>query len=138
MKANYDLVALIKVWISEHQTAEEQKAEAQREQIRQQELERIEDEAKAKAPIEPAPVASPAPVTVAAPVQAAAKPATTNAALVNLQAEVFDLEALIHAIAGGHAPVSVLTVDWKKLDAMVAAQGNKFILAGVKLVKVAA
>lgn len=131
MKANDDLVALIKVWISEHQTAEEQKAEAQREQIRQQELKRIEDEAKAKAPIEPAPVASPAPVTVAAPVQAAAKPATTNAALVNLQAEVFDLEALIHAVAGGHAPVSVLTVDWEKLDAMVAAQGNKFILAGV-------
>ncbi|MBK5543270.1 YqaJ viral recombinase family protein [Pseudomonas sp. TH04] len=138
LKANDDLVALIKVRISEHQTAEEQKAEAQREQIRQQELKRIEDEAKVKAPIEPAPVASPAPVTVAAPVQAAAKPATTNAALINLQAEVFDLEALIHAVAGGHAPISVLTVDWEKLDAMVAAQGNKFVLAGVKLVKVAA
>ncbi|MCU1773257.1 hypothetical protein [Pseudomonas sp. 13B_3.2_Bac1] len=53
-------------------------------------------------------------------------------------AEVFDLEALIHAIAGGHAPISVLTVDWEKLDAMVAAQGDKFSMAGVRLVKVAA
>jgi hypothetical protein len=42
LKANDDLVALIKVRISEHQKAEEQKAEAQREQIRQQELTRNE------------------------------------------------------------------------------------------------
>ncbi|MGS0546642.1 YqaJ viral recombinase family protein [Pseudomonas sp. Y5-11] len=138
MKANDDLVALIKVRISEHQKTEEQKAEAQREQIRQQELKRIEDEAKASAPVEPAPVASPAPVKAAAPVQSAVKPATTTATPVNLQAEVFDLEALIHAVAGGHAPISVLTVDWEKLDAMVAAQGAKFTMAGVKLVKVAA
>jgi putative phage-type endonuclease len=138
MKANDDLITLIKLRISEHQKAEEQKAEAQREQIRQQELKRIEDEAKAKAPIEPAPVASPAPVKAAAPLQTAAKPATTTAAPTNLQAEVFDLEALIHAVAGGHAPISVLTVDWEKLDALVAAQGAKFSMAGVKLVKVAA
>ncbi|QBX41402.1 Heme peroxidase [Pseudomonas fluorescens] len=138
MKANDDLVALIKVRISEHQKAEEQKAEAQREQIRQQELKRIEDEAKAKAPIEPAPVAIPAPVTVAAPVQSASKPATTTAAPVNLQAEVFDLESLIKAVAYGQAPISVLTVDWEALDAMVAAQGDKFSMAGVRLVKVAA
>ena len=57
---------------------------------------------------------------------------------VSLQAEVFDLEALIHAVAGGHAPISVLTVDWEKLDAMVATQGDKFSVAGVRLVKVAA
>jgi putative phage-type endonuclease len=138
MKANDDLVALIKVRISEHQKAEEQKAEAQREQIRQQELQRIADEAKASAPVEPAPVTSPAPVKAAAPVQSSSKPATTTAAPVNLQAEVFDLEALIHAVAGGHAPISVLTVDWEKLDAMVAAQGSKFSMAGVRLVKVAA
>ncbi|UDI95297.1 YqaJ viral recombinase family protein [Pseudomonas sp. IAC-BECa141] len=124
MKANDDLVALIKVRISEHQKAEEQRAEAQREQIRQQELKRIEDEAKAKAPVEQAPVASPTPMKAAAPV--------------NLQAEVFDLEALIHAVAVGQAPISVLTVDWEKLDALVAAQGAKFSMAGVKLVKVAA
>lgn len=138
MKANDDLVALIKVRISEHQKAEEQKAEAQREQIRQQELQRIADETKAKTPVEPAPVNNPAPVKAAAPVQPASKPAAATAAPVNLQAEVFDLEALIHAVAGGHAPISVLTVDWKNLDAMVAAQGAKLSMAGVKLVKVAA
>jgi len=138
MKANDDLVTLIKLRISEHQKAEEQKAEAQREQIRQQELKRIEDEAKAKAPVEQAPIASPAPVKAAAPVQSALKPATTTAAPVNLQAEVFDLESLIKAVAYGQAPISVLTVDWEALDAMVAAQGAKFSMAGVKLVKVAA
>lgn len=136
MKANDDLVALIKVRISEHQKAEEQKAEALREQIRRQELKRIEDEA--KAPVDQAPVASPAPMKAAAPVQSASKPSTATATPVNLQAEVFDLEALIHAVAGGHAPISVLTVDWEKLDAMVAAQGAKFSMAGVRLVKVAA
>lgn len=138
LKANDDLVALIKVRISEHQKAEEQKAEAQREQIRQQELKRIEDEAKAKAPVEQAPVASPAPMKAAAPVQSASKPSTATAAPVNLQAEVFDLESLIKAVAYGQAPISVLTVDWEKLDAMVADQGNKFSMAGVRLVKVAA
>ncbi len=138
MKANDDLVTLIKVRISEHQRAEEQKAEAQREQIRKEELKRIADEAKANAPVEPAPVTSPAPAKAAAPVQSASKPATTTAVPVSLQAEVFDLVALIHAVAGGHAPISVLTVDWEKLDAMVAAQGDNFGMAGVRLVKVAA
>ncbi|QYY83993.1 YqaJ viral recombinase family protein [Pseudomonas germanica] len=138
LKANDDLVALIKVRISEHQKAEEQKAEAQREQIRQEELKRIEDEAKAKAPVEQVPIASPAPVKAAAPVQSASKPSTSTAAPLNLQAEVFDLESLIKAVAYGQAPISVLTVDWEALDAMVAAQGSKFSMAGVKLVKVAA
>lgn len=138
MKANDDLITLIKLRISEHQKSEEQKAKAQREEIRQQELKRIEDEAKAKAPLEQAPIASPAPVKVAAPAQSSSKPTTATASPVNLQAEVFDLEALIHAVAGGHAPISVLTVDWEKLDAMVATQGAKFSMAGVKLVKVAA
>jgi putative phage-type endonuclease len=138
LKANDDLVSLIKVRISEHQKAEEQKAEAQREQIRQEELKRIEDEAKAKTPVEPAPVASPAPVRTAAPVQSAAKPAATVAAPVNLQAEVFDLEALIKAVAYGQAPISVLTVNWENLDALVASQGSKFSMAGVKLVRAAA
>ncbi|PXX49356.1 hypothetical protein SAMN05660489_06402, partial [Pseudomonas sp. LAMO17WK12:I10] len=137
MKANDDLVALIKVRISEHQKAEEQKAEAQREQIRQQELQRIENE-KAKAPVEPAPVATTAPAKAAAPVQPAAKPVINTSAPANLQAEVFDLEALIHAVAGGHAPISVLTVNWGELDGMVEAQGARFSMAGVRLVKVAA
>ena len=138
LKANDDLVALIKVRISEHQKAEEQKAEAQREQIRQEELKRIDDEAKAKAPVEPAPVTSPAPVKAAAPVQSAPKPTATTAAPTNLQAEVFDLAELIKAVAYGQAPISVLTVSWEHLDALVADQGNKFSMAGVKLVKVAA
>ncbi|MFJ4542989.1 YqaJ viral recombinase family protein [Pseudomonas sp. NPDC088885] len=138
MKANDDLISLIKVRISEHQKAEEQKAEAQREQIRQEELKRIDDEAKAKTPVEPAPVASPAPVRTAAPVQSAAKPTATVAAPVNLQAEVFDLEALIKAVAYGQAPISVLTVNWENLDALVASQGSKFSMAGVKLVRAAA
>ncbi|WP_085599713.1 MULTISPECIES: YqaJ viral recombinase family protein [unclassified Pseudomonas] len=138
MKANDDLIALVKVRISEHQKAEEHKAEVQREQIRQQELKRIEDEAKAKAPMEHAPVTNPAPVKAAAPAQSASSPSTATAVPVALQAEVFDLEALIHAVAGGHAPISVLTVDWEKLDAMVAAQGSAFNVAGVRLVKVAA
>ncbi|WP_456021527.1 YqaJ viral recombinase family protein [Pseudomonas protegens] len=138
MKANEDLVALIKVRISEHQKAEEQKAEAQREQIRQQELKRIADEPKANAPVERAPDTSPPPVKASSPIQPASKPATTTTAPVNLQAEVFDLEALIHAVAGGHAPISVLTVDWEKLDGLVAAQGAKLTMPGVRLVKVAA
>jgi putative phage-type endonuclease len=138
LKANDDLVALIKVRISEHQKAEEQKAEAQREQIRLQELKRIDDEAKAKAPVEPAPVASPAPVKASVPVQPASKPATATAAPANLQAEVFDLEELIKAVAYGQAPISVLTVSWENLDALVADQGNNFSMAGVRLVKVAA
>lgn len=138
LKANDDLVALIKVRISEHQKAEEQKAEAQREQIRQEELKRIDDEAKAKTPVEPAPVASPASVRTAAPVQSAAKPTATVAAPVNLQAEVFDLEALIKAVAYGQAPISVLTVNWENLDALVASQGSNFSMAGVKLVRAAA
>jgi len=95
MKANEDLIALIKVRISEHQEAEEQKAETQRERIRQEELKRIAEEAKANAPIEPATGASPAPLKVAAPIQSTLKPATTTAVPVSLQAEVFDLEALI-------------------------------------------
>jgi hypothetical protein len=40
--------------ISEHRKAEEAKAEAQRERIRNKELQRIEDEADAKAVVEPA------------------------------------------------------------------------------------
>lgn len=138
LKANDDLVAMIKARIAEHQKAEEQKAEAQREQIRQEELKRIEDEAKAKAPVEQVPIASPAPMKAATPVQSASKPSTATAAPVSLQAEVFDLESLIKAVAYGQAPISVLTVDWDNLEAMVAAQGAKFSMAGVKLVKVAA
>jgi len=143
MKANDDLVALIKVRISEHQKAEEEKAEAQREQIRKEELQRIEDEAKAKQVVEPvaepAPVVTPAPIKPAPVAQTASKSVTAPAQqAARLQAEVFDLEELVKAVAYGQAPISVLTVDWEALNAMVAAQGDKFSMAGVRLVKVAA
>jgi putative phage-type endonuclease len=141
LKANDDLVALIKVRISEHKKAEEEKAEATRIRIREEELQRIADDEKAKlavaAVVEPAPVATPAPVRAAPAVhQAASKPVTAPA--VNLQAEVFDLEALVKAVAYGQAPLSVLSVNWEALDALVANQGSKFSMAGVRLVKVAA
>jgi len=148
-KANDDLVALIKVRISEHKKAEEEKAEALREKIRKEELQRIEDEAKAKQAAEvvpePAPVATPAPVSTPEPVKAAqvvqqsAKPvaAPTHQAL-TLQANVFDLEELVKAVAAGEAPLSVLVVNWEALDALVASQGAAFSMAGVRLDKVAA
>ena len=62
LKANDDLVALIKVRISEHQKAETDREEAQRERIRKEELQRIADEAKPAiepAPAQPAPTPSP-------------------------------------------------------------------------------
>ncbi|VVP89488.1 hypothetical protein PS918_03091 [Pseudomonas fluorescens] len=143
MKANDDLVALIKVRISEHEKAEEEKAEAQREQIRKEELQRIENEAKAQLVVEP--VAAPTPVLTPAPVRAAPVAASASKPVaapvqqpVNLQAEVFDLENLVKAVAYGQAPISVLTVNWEALDAMVADQGQNFSMAGVRLVKVAA
>jgi hypothetical protein len=41
------------------------------------------------------------------------------------QAEVTDLEALVHAVSGGLAPLSVLTVNWDELDALVAKQWRR-------------
>lgn len=148
-KANDDLVTLIKFRISEHEKAEEQKAEAARKQIREEELQRIADEDKAKqvtAIVEPAPTETAAPAVTQAPVRAAAavqqtasKPVTAPVTQpANLQAEVFDLEALVKAVAYGQCPLSVLSVNWEALDALVADQGSKFSMAGVRLVKVAA
>jgi putative phage-type endonuclease len=142
IKANDDLISLIKVRIDEHKKAEEQKAETLREEIRQQELKRIEEEEKASATPEAPAMSSPAPVRAAQPAPTStapvAKTASTQVADNNLQAEVFDLEALIKAVAYGQAPMSVLTVDWEALDALVADQGSKFSMAGVRLVKAAA
>lgn len=149
-KANDDLVTLIKFRISEHEKAEEEKAEATRKRIREEELQRIADEDKAKQAamvvVETAPVVTPAPAMTPAPVRAAsavhqaasktvAAPVTQP---VNLQAEVFDLEALVKAVAYGQAPLSVLSVNREALDALVANQGSQFSMAGVRLVKVAA
>jgi hypothetical protein len=47
-KVNDDLMALIKVRISEYKKAEKEKAEATRKRIREEELQRIADEEKAK------------------------------------------------------------------------------------------
>jgi putative phage-type endonuclease len=143
LKANDDLIALIKVRIGEHLQAEEKKAEAQREQIRKEELQRIEDEAEAKQVVEPvaepAPVVTPAPAKPAPITQAAPKPAAQPAQqAVSLQAEVFDLEALVHAVAVGQVPISVLSVNWEALDAIVSAKGEGFSAPGVRLVKAAA
>lgn len=149
-KANDDLVTLIKFRISEHEKAEEEKAEAIRKRISEEEMQRIADEDKAKLAatpiVEPAPVMTAAPVVTPAPVraaaavqQAASKPVTAPVSQpVNLQAEVFDLEALVKAVAYGQAPLSVLSINWEALDALVADQGSKFSMAGVRLVKVAA
>ncbi|APC14589.1 Heme peroxidase [Pseudomonas frederiksbergensis] len=139
LKANDDLVALIKVRISEHQKAEAANEEAQRERIRKEELQRIADEAKPviePAPAQPASTPSPAKATPA--VAAIAKPAVATAKPATYRAEVTDLEALVHAVAGGLAPLSVLTVKWEALDALVAQQGSLFSMAGVTLVNAAA
>lgn len=139
-KANDDLVTLIKVRISEHQKAEQAKADAKR--IAE------EQEAQRLAAIKPGPVvekvATPEPVRVtpvqtAAPVAQATKPVTSHVVeQVALQASVTDFEALIKAVAYGQAPVTLLLVNWEALDAMVAAQGANFSMAGVTLGKAAA
>ncbi|SFS27664.1 YqaJ viral recombinase family protein [Pseudomonas sp. NFACC42-2] len=139
-KANDDLVTLIKFRISEHQKAEQAKADAKR--IAE------EQEAQRLAAIKPEPVvekvAAPEPVRAttvqtAAPVAQATKPVTSHSVeQVALQANVTDFEALIKAVAYGQAPTTVLLVNWEALDAMVAAQGANFSMAGVTLGKAAA
>lgn len=147
-KSNEDLVTLIKFRIAEHKRVEDEKAEAQREQIRKEELKRIADEQEAErlAAIKPEPVVEPvaepapvqqAPVQQSKPAQQAAKPVTSAPAQA-MQAEVFDLEALVQAVAAGQVPVTVLTVKWEVLDALVAEQGASFNAPGVRLVRVAA
>ncbi|AZF05652.1 YqaJ viral recombinase family protein [Pseudomonas sp. R5-89-07] len=138
-KANDDLVTLIKFRISEHQKAEKVKAEAKR--IAE------EQEAQQLATIKPEPVvekvATPEPVRTApvkaAPVGQATKPVPSHTVeQVALQANVTDFEALIKAVAYGQAPITLLLVNWEALDAMVAAQGANFSMAGVTLGKAAA
>lgn len=149
LKANDDLISLIKVRISEHQKAEEVKAEALREQIRKDELQRItrEQEANRLAAIKPEPVVTKnqepvraLPVQVKqenAPAAQDVKPEHVTKTAV-WQAQVDDFEALIQAVANGLAPATLLTVNWEALDKMVAEQGSVFSVAGVTLVKVAA
>ncbi len=134
-KANDDLVTLIKFRISEHQKAEKDKADAKR--IAE------EQEAQRLAAIKPEPVAekaaAPEPVRAAAPVGQATKPVASHTVeQVALQANVTDFEALVKAVAYGQAPITVLSVNWEALDAMVAEQGSTFSMAGVTLAKAAA
>ncbi|MDI2589986.1 YqaJ viral recombinase family protein [Pseudomonas sp. 681] len=142
LKANDDLVALIKVRISEHQAAEARKEEEQRERIRTEERQRLEREQQEAARVAAAKAAqaelvSPAPTKAVPAVATIVKPAT-SAKPVSYRAKVTDLEALVHAVAGGLAPLSVLTVDWDALNALVAQQGSLFSMTGVTLVNAAA
>lgn len=135
LKNNEDLESVIKVRISDHEVAEAKKLEAQREQIRQQELQRIADE-KAAAEVKPEPVAEPvkpqpAVRQVAPSPKVAPKP-------MRMEARVTDLEALVHAVAAGQVPISVLTVNWDALDAIVEAKGETFNMPGITLDQVAA
>lgn len=139
-KANDDLVTLIKFRISEHQKAEQQKADAKRiaEEQEAQRLAAIKPEPVVEKVATPEPVRA-APVQTSVPVTQAAKQVTTQAVeQVALQASVTDFEALVKAVANGQAPITLLLVNWEALDAMVAAQGSTFSMAGVTLGKAAA
>ncbi|WP_070415383.1 YqaJ viral recombinase family protein [Pseudomonas sp. BS-2016] len=139
-KANDDLVTLIKFRISEHQKAEQEKADAKRiaEEQEAQRLAAIKPEPVVEKVATPEPVRA-APVQTAAQVTKAAKPVTSQAVeQVALQASVTDFEALVKAVANGQVPITLLLVNWEALDAMVAAQGSTFSMAGVTLGKAAA
>ncbi|ERH60893.1 YqaJ viral recombinase family protein [Pseudomonas simiae] len=139
-KANDDLVTLIKFRISEHQKAEQAKADAKRiaEEQEAQRLTAIKPEPVVEKVAAPEPVRA-TPVQTAAPVAQATKPVTSHVVeQVALQASVTDFEALIKAVAYGQAPITLLLVNWEALDAMVAAQGANFSMAGVTLGKAAA
>ena len=139
-KANDDLVTLIKFRISEHQKSEREKADAKRiaEEQEAQRLAAIKPEPVVEKVAVPEPVCA-APVQTAAPVGQATKPVASHSVeQVALQANVTDFEALVKAVAYGQAPITVLLVNWETLDAMVAAQGSNFSMAGVTLAKAAA
>lgn len=139
-KANDDLVTLIKFRISEHQKAEKEKADAKRiaEEQEAQRLAAIKPEPVVEKVAAPEPVRA-VPVQTAAPAAQATKPVTSHTVeQVALQANVTDFEALIKAVAYGQAPITLLLVNREALDAMVAAQGANFSMAGVTLGKAAA
>jgi predicted phage-related endonuclease len=138
LKDNEDLVSIIRVRIGDHETAETKKLEAQREQIRQQELQRIaseQAEAARTAEVKPEPVAE---TPKAAAVRQVASSPKVAPKPTKLEARVTDLEALVKAAATGEVPISVLTVNWEALDAIVDAKGSAFSLPGVTLEQVAA
>lgn len=139
-KANDDLVTLIKFRISEHQKVEREKAEAKRiaEEQEAERLAAIKPEPVVEKAATPEPVRA-APIQTTVPVAQAAKPVSSQTVeQITLQANVTDFETLVKAVAYGQAPISVLSVNWEALDAMVAAQGSTFSMAGVTLAKAAA
>lgn len=142
LKDNEDLVSIIRVRIGDHEAAEAKRIEAQREQIRQQELQRIANEQAAAAKTaeaKPEPVAAPAAET---PKPAAVRQVSSSPKVApkptKLEARVNDLEALVKAVAAGEAPISVLTINWEALDAIVDAKGSAFSMPGITLEQVAA
>lgn len=140
VKANDDLLTLIKFRVSEHKKSEQEKADAKR--IAE------EQEAQRLAAIKPEPVVEKvatldpvhvAPAQAAAPAAKPSNPVTSHTVEQEaLQAIVTDFEALIKAVAYGQAPSTLLLVNWEVLDAMVAEQGSTFSMAGVTLGKAAA
>ncbi|RJG10964.1 Heme peroxidase [Pseudomonas cavernicola] len=145
LKANDDLVALIKVRIGEHEEAEAKKRETERLRVAAENQRQI-DLAAAEAPAvvqpvtepvaeqQPEPAAQPAPVLQrpSAPVQAA------PAARASYHPEVFDLMQLVIAVSDGHAPLDLLMVNQEALAAELRTQGASFDLPGVRLAKAAA
>lgn len=144
LKANDDLVALIKVRIDEHEKAEKARIEKQREQIRLEEAQKLANAAAAKVAdeakaLEPAPSPAASPVSKpAARVTSVAPSAKVPPKSTKLEAQVTDLEALVKAVYEGRAPISVLTVNWGALDDLVLIHGDAFSMDGVVLQQVAA
>jgi predicted phage-related endonuclease len=144
LKANDDLVALIKVRIDEHERAEKARIEKQREQIRLEEAQKLADAAAAKLAdeakaLEPVPSPAASPVSKpAARVTSVAPSAKVPPKPTKLEAQVTDLEALVKAVYEGRAPISVLTVNWGALDDLVLIHGDAFSMDGVVLQQVAA
>ncbi len=144
LKANDDLVALIKVRIDEHEKAEKARIEKQREQIRLEEAQKLADAAAAKLAdeakaLEPVPSPAASPVSKpAARVTSVAPSAKVPPKPTKLEAQVTDLEALVKAVYEGRAPISVLTVNWGALDDLVLIHGDAFSMDGVVLQQVAA
>jgi putative phage-type endonuclease len=148
MKANDDLVTLIKVRIDEHKKAEEDRLEKQRQQIREEEAKKLADAEAAKvaeqnkaaeqaapAPSASTPTPKPQP---AARVSTVAPSAKVPPKPTKMEAHVPDLSVLVKAVYEGRAPISVLTVNWGALDDLVHIHGEAFSMDGVVLQQVAA
>lgn len=148
MKANDDLVTLIKVRIDEHKKAEEDRLEKQRQQIREEEAKKLADAEAAKVAEQnkAAEQAAPAPsaLTPTAKPQTAARVSTVAPSAkvppkpTKMEAHVPDLSVLVKAVYEGRAPISVLTVNWGALDDLVHIHGEEFSMDGVVLQQVAA